>query len=99
MMLDEKEFELFCAEITKVAAEEGISFSTITTILAKAIKNREEEIAKKKSTKVMETPQMVYGPPQRMETIEVMEELQLVYGPPQRREFVEVIQNTRPRKK
>ena len=46
MVLDEKEFELFCNEIAKVALEQGIDYESITTILAKAIKNREDELTK-----------------------------------------------------
>lgn len=89
MVLDEKEFELFCNEIAKVAVEQGIDFESITTILAKAIKNREDELTKQATQEVVER-QLVYGPPPREEVVEVYQAPQLVYGPPPREEVVEV---------
>ena len=89
MVLDEKEFELFCNEIAKVALEQGIDYESITTILAKAIKNREDELTKQATQEVVER-QLVYGPPPREEVVEVYQAPQLVYGPPPREEVVEV---------
>ena len=91
MVLDEKEFELFCNEIAKVALEQGIDYESITTILAKAIKNREDELTKQATQEVVER-QLVYGPPPREEVVEVYQAPQLVYGPPPREEVVEVYQ-------
>lgn len=89
MVLDEKEFELFCNEIAKVAVEQGIDYESITTILAKAIKNREDELTKQATQEVVER-QLVYGPPPREEVVEVYQAPQLVYGPPPREEVVEI---------
>ena len=90
MVLDEKEFELFCNEIAKVALEQGIDYESITTILAKAIKNREDELTKQATKEVVVERQLVYGPPPRQEVVEVYQAPQLVYGPPPREEVVEV---------
>ena len=90
MVLDEKEFELFCNEIAKVALEQGIDYESITTILAKAIKNREDELTKQATKEVVVERQLVYGPPPRQELVEVYQAPQLVYGPPPREEVVEV---------
>ena len=84
-MINEKEFELFCNEIAKVAREHGISYDTITTILAKAIKNREDVLTKPQNVTVVRTQQMVYGPPPRQEAVEVFVSRQPVYGPPPKR--------------
>ena len=92
MVLDEKEFELFCNEIAKVALEQGIDYESITTILAKAIKNREDELTKQATKEVVVERQLVYGPPPRQEVVEVYQAPQLVYGPPPREEVVEVYQ-------
>ena len=92
MVLDEKEFELFCNEIAKVALEQGIDYESITTILAKAIKNREDELTKQATQEVAVERQLVYGPPPREEVVEVYQAPQLVYGPPQREELIEMIE-------
>ena len=86
MMLDEKEFNLFCEEVARVAKQEGVSLDVISTILAKAIKNRENEIFSQKTqvTKTGGTMQPVYGPPPRREEFVVVETMQPVYGPPPR---------------
>lgn len=87
MKLDETEFTLFCIEISKVASKYGVNSDVISSILAEAIKNRENSISKTQiSTVKMERErQPIYGPPPVYKTVEVNLGEQPIYGPPSMR--------------
>ena len=98
MTLDEKEFNLFCEAIVKAAIEEDVSFKSITTILAKAIKRREdalEEQARQQKQESSVNNKNIHqdnNTKDPKETVmETRKSMQPVYGPPPRQNVVEEV--------
>ena len=79
--LDEKEFGNLCDELIDVAKDLGISEDKMTTIIAKAVRNR-EIVVSKNNTKAAVGDQVIYGPPARKQSTEIKVTNQVIYGPP-----------------
>lgn len=97
MNLDEREFGNLCDELIDVAKGLGISEDKMTTIIAKAVRNREivvnKENANNKTASV--SKQVIYGPPARQPETTVKVADQVIYGPPPRIFDTELRKSTR----
>ena len=95
MNISESEFNLFCLELSKVAAKHGIDSDMISTIIAEAIRNREMAIGNSKKGEsevsdeevhevIVEPVQPLYAPPSESDSIEYVIESppQALYAPP-----------------